>query len=339
VSYYQTIGRRRGDVSHTPLVIALVIVAFASILMVGAFAGELRKHPAIGYGEVVGLAAVTGAIAWAAVFFGYVRRAAPERGRPYALILIASTVVFQLAAAGLVSEGQREADAKKAQTAQLQLAADDVESSMDALAHPRSGAPRISVTPRATGEAGEAERLLQTLFAEMQSDQADYQREILASGIQYSIKPSRLAKDRSLKTARASVARARVIVKTYAARVDARRAEFRHGIETSKISPAHKQNIIAGMDQSAAQGDRNSVWPIEAAMLDEIAATLNDLQHCRGKWTTHGEQILFTDTSDLARWRGHILALQADGRQEAAIRANALGQMHASLEQMKQGRF
>jgi hypothetical protein len=340
MSYYDVTRRKGASAStgHTPLIIALIFLFFAAFFMVASKSGDLAsKNLPFTLGEIAGGAAALGALTWAVVYFGFVRRKSPARGGLYALILIGFSVLLQQGVAGLLIAQQHVAAAEKAEKDQMQVAANSVESSLSALEHPGSDSAPTTAKPRATGDAGEVERLLTAFLGQIQSDHEDYLRDMAATGIQDVLKPARLAKDKSLRAALESIEEARSVVKAYQARAERRRNEFRHAIETSALSPAKKQELLAGVDHSSRDAGESDTWGLEMAILDEFEATARDLRHSRGRWSITGRGIMFTDQGDLAVWRGHIAAIQGYGRREETIRANWLRQMHQGVAQMRQG--
>jgi hypothetical protein len=316
------------------LVAALAVEFFACIFMAVSRSADLTsKNQALAVGMVAGGAVLLGALAWAVVYFGFVRRGAPQRAVSYALILVLSPVALQLAIAGLILTGHRVAEAQRAEKAQQRVAVDEVESSLSALA--RSGAPPINVKPRATGDAGETERLVKTLMAQIQSDQEDCRRELKASGFMDVLKPQHLAKDKSLRASLASVARARTIVKACETRIGGRGTDFRHAIETSALSPLLKQQMLASYDRGSTEYGHGEVWALELEIVDEVGRTLKDLQHARGGWSVRGAKLMFTNTDDLTRWRTHIATLQIDAQREDAISSNNLQHARDNFERAK----
>jgi hypothetical protein len=327
--------RRRGPASHTPLVFALVLAVVWSLFEIVAHSARFVAEPlGVGLGRILVGALVFGAVAWGVVYLGFTRRASPERGVRYALLLIGVPLLLQ---AGLDLAVRSAARYERVQKAEVRTAADEMEASVRALANSGSAAPRVDTKPRAAGEAGEFERVFKAHFAKLQDDQQAYRRDIAASGLLDALKPDHLARDSNVRAARASLTQARALVKSYRARYDARRAELRDSVQHSALTPADKAGLIAGMDRAAVETNPDEMWDLEDRCLDEMEAAVEILRRPHGVWIVRSHKLLFTDPADLQAYQMHIAALHGLAQQETALRDRTLQRMITGVQQFRRG--
>jgi hypothetical protein len=331
MTYASAGGRKRAKdtVGHWALTVALAVELVLCLYNVGSrLPGIAHEDLASSLGYLAGYSLIPVAVIWAVTYFGFARRSAPERGVPYLLILLFFAVAVQGAALVLLRGAAAD------QNAQVRTAANDLEGAISSLK--TSPGVKVNTRAKATGEAGELERLLKTYIANIQSDRDAYLAELRAAGVLDALKPEHLARDRTLRATCASLAAGKAIVKKYRERYHARKLELRQAIERSEMTPADRRAMLASLDRAEAHGDPgDQVWDVEDAYLDEMDATAADLQHARGRWAVQNHRLMFSNPADLQAYNQHIANLQGLAQRERDLRDAGYRQAMHGVELMR----
>lgn len=267
-------------------------------------------------------------LVWGGLYVGVLRRARPGLGRRHVVVLLVFAAVVQLAVLGVLSA------VFAGQKAQVRTAAHEVEVAVAALrAAPTA---QIDVRPKATGDAGELERLIKTTFAELQQDRLDYLAALTKAGVPERLNPDSLVHDASLRTLRASLARGEAIAATYRERYRDRKVEARAAIVRSALSMMAKNMVLDAFDRAAAHADHGeALWEVEGAYLAEMDAAAADLQHAKGRWTVHGEEVVFAQPADLQAYNRRRANLHALAERKSALFDDTFRQALAEAARLK----
>jgi hypothetical protein len=272
-------------------------------------------------GAITVLALIGAVIPWAILYFAYLRRRASANGPAYFLILYVLCFALDAGAIALVMQ------AGQANDAQMRIASQEVVRAMTTVMNTKDG--QIDMTIKATGEAGEVERVSKTLLAQFVARKAAYQAQMETLGIRTIMLPSNLAADRGLVHTRARLKAARAVLKDYSQVLESMRVDMHAQIAVAKLSDEMKKGMLSGIDSTMAQeqGDWEAEIRNEDDILSEFQEMTDTLAHPRGRWTVKGNVVEFTNGADLAAYRKHVDAVHAYQAQErvviAGIRARA----------------
>ncbi len=311
--------KKKKKPGYWPLVLGVVIVL---VWAVAGFTNMLREvaphiHAAeqsgVGAagekgfveGYVGGGALMVAAFVWAVIYFTMVKRRAPERGLPYFLILAVVSLAANFGLLQWVKSAARENDQQ-----QGKVAVQELKSALKAVAADRTAT--IDTHVRATGDAGEAERIVKEMLVGIQQDSVRYQQELTKLGFPGLMAPRSLAHS-DLTDVRTRIASARTLLSTYRDQVMDRVAATRAAAQKSNMSPGSKQGFIEGVDRSidTAKARFDSVVADEMATFDELDAMAELLARHRGAWVVRGDRMLFTDTVVMKQYNTHVQRVAA----------------------------
>lgn len=262
----------------------------------GYLAGQLVVGP---------LAAVV--LVWLVLYFAVVRRVAPERGPAH---FAALAVVAAIIAAGPLAYGYLSRPPED--PAQMAIANREIATAMAAALDP-DGAATFDPTIRATGEAGELERLMKDLARDVMTQHQQYLAELKALGFPNILAGRQLAADPTLAKTRARLAQAAKVVDKNRALTLQRVDAFKAAVMRSKLSGRHKAELINSVDLELSQAGPSGgrPWEIDAAGIAEYQATVEDLARARGRWILQGDRIMFRRPEDLAVFNSHVARIQS----------------------------
>lgn len=310
----------------------VLAAALAGVLLLTAIGGgnefSMLKSAtgAVVLGEIVGFSVPIAAIAWAAAYFGWLRTHGPDKAAPYLIIL----VVVALAANGTIGLVARDvADHQSDQ--QSREATADLRSALENLGR-RGVSATIDTTPRGGGDAAISEGLLKQEWASLLANQKTYLAEVHALGIPDALRPERLAHENLAATA-ANIVKAKDVEARHRSIEDGLIADFRAKVVSSSMSGDHKRQVLASLDNGAAddKSRRDQRWLLDASFLDEARGAVLVMQRSRGEWIYARGKLLFFDRRTLQAYDTYVVAMQSDAASARALRAQNLQLAEDSL--------
>jgi hypothetical protein len=296
-------GKTVEPVTKFSLVALLVAMA-----IVGAFeaAAALSQDANIPY--IFGNTLTVSTVAWAALWFGVVKKTGAKGGGRYWLILFVTGVI----AGGLMLAYQKT---------QVRVATAGITDSYNAYAR----GEQTDSKPMATGEAGTLEGLTKTLFNTFARDCSDYRAELAGAGLDDILSAAALKSDPDLSASKFKVKRGREIIQKYRTLYDARLAAMGDMIDKTNLSEATKSKAKAGLATGVESGKERAatIWRLESESVDETSAAIDLLAQTRGTWVIAGDQINFDRPADIRAFNDHVTNLQRIAAEEDAIYAQA----------------
>ncbi len=308
--------RARGKPPAVGLLIALAAVA----AMVGST--SYQEGGDIWFAAGASLAGAS--LAWAILWFGFVKRTGHKVAAPYYVILLGVGLVV-----GVVTGAAGRANSE----AQVRAANASVRATMLAVTR---GDTKVDTTPQAKGAAGEAEWLVKTYLADCAKDAAAYRAEIAALDPAGLFKAERLARDPGLKDTKARLLKARLIVRRYRALYGQRLTEAQGRIETTTMSDAMKAQARQQFRQGVAnaQGFTQAYWDAEEDIVSQSQGAVDVLAASRSRWGVDGQRVMFARPADMAAFNARMMAVQRAAQAEAAAQAQARAMTQRSLDQL-----
>jgi hypothetical protein len=314
------------------LAAAIVAVLAISVLL---WPAQIRESVAIAdrdeaLGVALGSALALSGIVWLVAYFGFVRRARPERGAIYFVILFALALPAELtayAAANRIRAHDRAQDA---------AAANGLLSAIDKALKVDSGhAPTVDITPRASGDAGQLERAEKQYFNDVLADQNAYRDELAALDLKSVMNPVSLGRDPGVRLAKSRLAQARQVVAKYRARNLARLDEFRGRIDHLPVNANTKRAALASIDSHYAENRAAlvQVWTFETTAIDEYSEAVNVLARSQGRWDVDGGHLRFVRPTEMRAYNAHIEAARTAVAEEKAMQEQRRDDFEHSMRQ------
>ena len=179
----------------------------------------------------------------------------------------------------------------------------------------------INTTHKANGDFGEIETFIKERIDEVASINNNYQKELIATGLNEILDPQRLKKDVSLIESKTIVQKANELAKKYN---DKSMNSLNEGIEkinSLDISPSLKQKMLIGyktsMEQAKIRG--NAAWTLESKIIKEFENIINFLSARNGAWTIKDNQILFQNDNDIQKINSYYAEIKNLQKQQSAL--------------------
>jgi hypothetical protein len=324
-----SVARRRPKKPASSAGFAFAVVAalgWAIFTLAATLRDALSQHSeAASYSYIAAYNLLPAIAIWVVLCVWQWRSISIGRGLVYlaAIWLIASTP-------GMVLLPQAE------QQQQEKIAAGEIRSTLGRLIDKQpKGPPDTHV--KAHGDAGEAERLVKQMAAELSADRDAYRQEVEATGFPGFLQPSQLRSDPSMRRTRAKLRRIREIIAKYRALQRTRMSEFRAAVSNAPLSESVKRDALAGLDRSLAEAapqvDRE--WDLEDEIIGEYDEALALLARRPGRWTVMGGRLAFADRQDLDAFNAHLENARRMGAEQQAIQDQAVAQVREGMQQLE----
>ena len=303
---FEAVVKWAKDGSLWALALAIVVVLLWTFVGIGHMGVEWSKNAWLmqgGEGLLMNYAAIAGesllkvAVVWAFLYFGLLRRTAPERGLSYFVIMLIIPIAAQVALMHMTMAGIGK------RQAETHTAASEISAAMaDALA---DGEVDRGVVQ--TGDAGKLEVIYKALGADLAANQRGFRTEIDVLAVPYAMEPRYLAEPGGLARARAKIMRARELVAKYRALHNSRTDRARRWIETSSIKEKRKTAALAELDTYLAGQEARIDKALDryAAACTELEGMVGVLERSKGHWRATPDGIGFARRSDLEAYRAH----------------------------------
>jgi hypothetical protein len=253
------------------------------------------------------------------------------------LILVTAIVTFLLdTAAPLDSQQKHEAtqvlDRLQDQWSRI------AESSTDSQGLPKPVDTPISTGPHARRDLGETERLMSEFMVQMASQRNDYVRQLESIGWNDILKANRIKGDPTFAEARATIQKAKEIVKKYTERTYTLLSDTREKIRSLDVSEATKNEMVLGFDKGmrGVRQNLDTLLSLEAKIIDEFEHIIDLLSAKKESWTVQGEQIRFYHNEDLEAFNAHIGSVQRMARQQQEVQSQSRQQVDRNFDRLRE---
>lgn len=276
------------------------------MLVVGGSVGSTVVFEGEDVAFAVGNSLTLSVIAWAIVWFGFVKKTGHRVSGRYFLAIFASGIV-----GGLVASNYQRIQMRSA-TVGIAAAYGDVMASKSDLA-------RGSL---AGGPAGEMETVLRSFMATLLADQRAYEAEMEAIQWDDFLVPADFKDGAAIETNRFRARRAAEIVAKYRRVYEVRPSEFDKRIEAASLSATMKRQLKESFAKGLVknQATARRVWEIEEAVVVEAGKAVDVLARAKGRWAIATDQFRFQRQSDLDAFNGHINSMQRLAAEQEALR-------------------
>ncbi|WP_395742074.1 hypothetical protein [Prosthecobacter sp.] len=164
-----------------------------------------------------------------------------------------------------------------------------------------------------TDDLGKFLLITRQYFAEVAALQKDYTDEVTKIGFMRVLDGERILKDTDSSESYDLIARARVLVKKYGAKMREAVASLPAKVRASNISAAvregHAREAEAGVEQAMKTFDET--WTLEAGVIDHAQAIIDLLSRRRGHWHMSKGRFMFDDDADLVAFNESMAKITA----------------------------
>ena len=311
--------------------IALALIC-AAILGYGLF---YSKNTTTDLAYLIGLNLPLTLIIWG-VFYAAVarKRGAKIAGFSFLVILIS------MIASGLLGYSQQKQEAKQALSEIQGQYSKLVESSTDAQGIPKRIEKPINTTPKARGEFGEMERFMKEFMDQMTTQRNDYLLELEAIGWYGILDANRIKADKTFIESKVTIRKAKEVVAKYTKRTQSLLENTKGNIRSLNISESSKISMLSGFDRGMEKAKENidTMWSLEAKIIAEFENIVTLLSAKKGSWVVAGEQILFSNDSDLERFNSYIASIQNIVQQQEAVQRQSVQTVNRNFDRMNEMR-
>jgi hypothetical protein len=287
------------------------------------------------FGYLIGGAAIIAGLVWTVLWFVWMREHAPRRGQKSYVVLLCVVLSTHVVIGSLLAGYARDSDARE--RGQMLTAASEMQATLREAAKQADAGP-VDTRPKASGEAGELERMVKQFYAVLREDQVAYRAELTALGFPAFIQPENIGAPGGPARARKGLDRMDAVVAKYRARTEQRLTEYRVTIQNAPIRDKYKSGMLAGFDESmvARKPDRDRLWNLEQDIVDEYRAVVTLLEHPKGRWTADAKGYRFESRADLKAFNGHVAKAQDLAQEQERLRQQTLDRTQDVLAKMTQ---
>ncbi|MBW7568934.1 hypothetical protein KIF53_20105 [Chromobacterium subtsugae] len=147
--------------------------------------------------------------------------------------------------------------------------------------------PMLSLTPAASGRAGQMEALVRQCMNEQLQKRNDYSLELQRAGAAVLLDMKRIREDNAVEESRTIVENLRAAAQRHRYDMDAVPGCLEDNLGKLKLSKAAKKDFMrgvsAGMAKSRYQAER--IWTLEFALIDQMAAATQYLTANKNYWS------------------------------------------------------
>lgn len=186
--------------------------------------------------------------------------------------------------------------------------------------------------PKAKGEFGEMERFVKEFIDRFVVLRNDYLLELNAIGWNSILDAKRITNDTTLSESKVMIERAKVIAEKYEKKTADYINETRVHINSLNMSDSNKRELLAGFEKGMSRSGKqiDEQWKLENQVLLQFENIIF-LLAARKNWVVQGEQILFYNEDDLARFNSYIETIQRLVQQQELIQKESFAEAKQSL--------
>ena len=247
-------------------------------------------------------------------------------------------IFISMIASGLIGYSQQKQEVKQALSEIKSQYSELIESSTDAQGLPKRIEKPINTTPKASGEFGEMERFMKEFMDQMASQRNDYLLELEAIGWNGILDANRIKADKTFVESKVTIQKAKEVVAKYTKNTQTLLESAKNNIRSLNISESSKRGMLSGFDRGMEKAKSNidAMWSLEANTIKEFENIITLLSAKKGAWVVEGEQILFYNDGDLARFNSYIASIQNIVEQQEAIQRQSVQTVNRNLDRINE---
>lgn len=268
---------------------------------------------------------------WFVFYVLFLRR---ENAKTRGISFIA--IYITLLAGGLLVASKKQNEVTQTVTSIQQELARTVAASTDSNGYPVRMERTPLDTPKTKGELGELERFLKELIDRQVALRNDYLLDIDAIGWSAIFDAKRIKNDVMLTESNMMVEKAKTIVDKYESKSRDVINGARANINALNVSNSTKQEFLVGFEKGIGESRKNmdEQWKLERQVLLQFENVFLFLTKQKN-WAVEGDQILFSNKDDLAKFNSYVVTIQRLTQQQQQIQKNSLIQKNQSLNSLK----
>lgn len=191
-------------------------------------------------------------------------------------------------------------------------------------------------TPTASGEFGEIERFMKGLIDRMVAQRNDYLLELEAIGWNSILDAQRIKADTTLSESKVMIERAKAIIDKYEKKTADLMQDARAQITALNMSESTKREMLAGLEKGMSKSGKrlDEQWRLEKQVVRQFENIVLFLA-LRRNWVVQGEQILFYNDEDLAKFNTYIGTIQSLVRQQEQIQKSSYAEINQKFDALK----
>ena len=245
-------------------------------------------------------------------------------------------IFISMIASGLIGYSQQKQEAKQALSEIKSQYSELIESSTDEQGLPKRIEKPINTTPKSSGEFGEMERFVKEFMDQVVSQRNDYLLELEAIGWNGILDAKRIKADKSFVESKVTIQKAKEVVAKYTKNTQALLESTKNNIRSLNISESSKRSMLSGFDRGMEKAKENidAMWSLEAKTIKEFEKIITLLAAKKGAWVVEGEQILFYNDGDLAKFNSCIASIQNIAKQQKAIQRQSVQTINRNFDRI-----
>lgn len=247
-------------------------------------------------------------------------------------------IYISMIASGLIGYSQQKQEAKQALSEIKSQYSKLIESSTDAQGLPKRIEKRINTAPESSGEFGEMERYMKEFMNQMVSQRNDYLLELEAIGWNWILDANRIKADKTFVESMVTIQKAKEVVAKYTKNTQTLLERAKDNIRFLNVSASSKRSMLSGFDHGMEKANKNidALWSLEAKVIKEVENIITLLSANKGAWVVEGDQILFYNDGDLARFNSYFDSIQNIVKQQEAIQLQSVQTVNRSFDRINE---
>ena len=308
-------------------IVALGVVCFGIVGFGVFYSTNTISNPAFLAGQYLVYALFLWAI-FHAIFLR--KRGTKISGISFVAIFIA------LFAGGLIAASRQQQQAVQAVSSIQQELGRVASASTDSSGLPARIERTPTEIPKAKGEFGEMERFAKEFIDRFVAQRNDYLLELDAIGWNSILDAKRIRNDTTLSESKMMIARAKIIADKYEKKTADLMNGTRAHINALNMSESNKREMLAGFERGMSESGNkiDEQWKLEMQVLFQFENIIL-LLAARKNWEVQGDQILFYNEDDLARFNSYIGTIQRLVQQQEQIQKSSFAEASQNLNALK----
>ncbi len=249
-------------------------------------------------------------------------------------------IAFGVIGAAMVGSILITSERNRASTSDLvDFLRDDLMSAANANAQdPLKPVPDIAPPRMATGDLGELQTFITTMYNEQAAAQRAYLAEIDAVGWPTVLDPDRIQKDATSSETDQLLASVRALVTKYRKRDMAWYDGLRAGADKVKLqSAAAREGLKSGLERSEKVHKPALVemWRLESQVVNQIEQAVRFLHSRHDTWTHEDGQLIFATDEDVTTYNGLMAAIDKTIAEQDKVRDVQINTAIGKLDELQ----
>lgn len=246
-------------------------------------------------------------------------------------------IFISMIASGLLGYSQHKQEAKKVLSEIQGQFSELIEFSTASQGIPKRMEKPINTTPKTRGEFGEMERFMKEVMDQAASLRNDYLLELEAIGWNNILDANRIKADKTFVESKITIQKAKEVVAKYTKRTQSLLEDAKDDIRSLNISESSKSGMLSGFElgTETAKANIDAMWSLEAKTISKFENIIILLSSKKEAWIVDGEQILFYNDNDLARFNSYIASIQNIVQQQELIQRQSVQTVNQNFDRMK----